>query len=452
MIPLLALLLVLAATAVVASILARSLPRVTVVGWTLVLFFVPVWVSVSAGIQWTGIALATVLLVIGLATPVPLRPADGWMAAFVLLILGLQAVGAVDYAALVGAGSIWVLSYLGGRVAPGRVEPLLIVRTIAVIAVVAAALALLEVATGTNPFVRIPGAEPLRSTWTEIQTRGGLPRAEGALGHSIALGTCLAMSSAFVIGARWRLLPTILGVGLVSMATVVTFSRAGLITLVLTLALATLLQPDLARRTRVTIAVLGTVCLAAVVPLVWMVLGAAGSEASGSAGYRADLWTLLRQVSWFGNPGDWTTTVTEDGHYLGTFAASVDNAVLLMLLRYGMVPTALLLAVLLCAIWALRNRLTRSPAAIAVAGQVPALFVVDLITQYGVLLWFCVGLTVAWAAPGPDGLPALHDRPPGPRLRAGDEPPEHPDPTDDPDPTDPHDPVTTTTDELEIPA
>lgn len=179
MIPVLALLLVLASAAVVAAILARSLPRAAVVGWTLVLFFVPVWVSVSAGIQWTGIALATVLLVIGLATPVPLRPADGWMGAFLLLVLGLQAVGAVDYAALVGAGSIWVLSYLGGRVAPGRVEPLLIVRTVAGIAVVAAALALLEVVTGTNPFVSIPGAEPLRSTWTEIQTRGGLPGRRG---------------------------------------------------------------------------------------------------------------------------------------------------------------------------------------------------------------------------------------------------------------------------------
>lgn len=452
MIPVLALLLVLASAAVVAAILARSLPRAAVVGWTLVLFFVPVWVSVSAGIQWTGIALATVLLVIGLATPVPLRPADGWMGAFLLLVLGLQAVGAVDYAALVGAGSIWVLSYLGGRVAPGRVEPLLIVRTVAGIAVVAAALALLEVVTGTNPFVSIPGAEPLRSTWTEIQTRGGLPRAEGAFGHSIALGTCLAMSSAFVIGARWRLLPTLGALALLTAATVVTFSRAGLIALVLTLALATLLQPELPRRIRLAIASLGAVALAVVGPLVWRVLSAAGDKASGSAGYRADLWTLLRQVSWFGDPGDWTTTVTEDGHYLGVFAESVDNAVLLMLLRYGLVPTALLLAVLLCAIGALRHRLTRSPAAIAVAGQVPALFVVDLITQYGVLLWFCVGLTVAWAAPGPDGLPAQHARPPGPRHRAGDEPPEHTGPTDAPDPPDPHDPVTATTDELEIPA
>lgn len=55
------------------------------------------------------------------------------------------------------------------------------------------------------------------------------------------------------------------------------------------------------------------------------------------------------------------------------------------------------MAALVCAAIMTVRRSTRSPASIAVVGQLPSLVVVALITQYSMFLWFCVGLAITWA-------------------------------------------------------
>ncbi|PJI53448.1 hypothetical protein CTI14_28240, partial [Methylobacterium radiotolerans] len=125
----------------------------------------------------------------------------------------------------------WVIPYIWGRVVLARVTTDWITSTIAVVAIVAAALAVVEFLTSFNPFVLIPGSGVVYETWSPLQERGGVLRAEGAWGHSIALGAALAMSSAFVVATRWRLFPKITGIVLIATATVFTFSRAGLLTL-----------------------------------------------------------------------------------------------------------------------------------------------------------------------------------------------------------------------------
>ena len=50
------------AALVIAMIVLRTLPRGAVVAWAMVLFFVPVWVGVSAGFFWYGITALTVVL------------------------------------------------------------------------------------------------------------------------------------------------------------------------------------------------------------------------------------------------------------------------------------------------------------------------------------------------------------------------------------------------------
>lgn len=221
-------------------------------------------------------------------------------------------------------------------------------------------------------------------------------RVEGAFGHSIALGAALAMSSAFVVATKWRLLPKISGIVIIAVATVLTFSRVGLLTLVLTLVLSTFLIVGVSTRFRVTVALAGVIGTAIVIPIIDTVFGAAGEEAGGSADYRTDLLVLLEQVQLFGNPGDWHSLVSGD-YYLGYFARSVDNALVLTLLRYGYVPTLLIMAAVVCAAVMAWKRSTRSPASLAVVGQLPSLVVVALITQYSMFLWFCVGLAITWA-------------------------------------------------------
>lgn len=383
------------ASVVLAVFLLRALPRAAFITWTLVLFFVPVWVGANAGVFWSAITALTVLLIVSQWMRVPLHPADGWMALFTALLVGLFLMKGVTYPSMLTAVLEWVIPYVWGRIACARIGTMWTTRTIALAATAAAGLALLEFITSFNPFVLIPGPEPLYSAWNDLQPRGGFLRVEGAFGHSIALGAALAMSSAFVIAARWRLISTIGAIGIIVAATVVTFSRAGLITLIITIVLSTCLLPGISTRLRATIVAIGAAGAIAIFPVVDGVLGAAGEEAAVSAGYRTDLLVLIQQVRLFGSAGDWASLVTGD-FYLGYFARSIDNALMLMLLRYGAIPTLLLLATIACAGLLAVRRVGRNPAALAVAGQLPSLVVVALITQYGTFLWFCIGLAVAW--------------------------------------------------------
>ncbi|MDN5895627.1 MAG: hypothetical protein L0H93_16580 [Nocardioides sp.] len=403
------------AALVIAVIVLRALPRGAVVAWAMVLFFVPVWVGVSVGFFWYGITVLTVVLLIVSWAKVPLHPADGWMAAFLVVLSALFVVKGVTLSATVTAVLEWVVPYIWGRIIIARVDERWVTRTIAGAAVAAALLGIIEFSTSFNPWVLIPGPEPLYSTWSELQPRGGVLRVEGAFGHSIAFGTTLAMASAYVIAARWRPTPTMLALGALTATTLLTFSRTGLVSLVLTVVLSVLLLPGLSRRLRAGIVGLGVIAVAVVVPVLDSVLGAAGEEADGSAGYRADLLVLLRQVDLFGNAGDWTSLVSGD-QYLGYFARSTDNALLSIMLKIGAVPTLLLVAAIICAVLMVCRRQGRSPAAIAVVGQLPSLVVVAMITQYGTFFWFCVGLAIA-SGTRPDGR---SERDPEP-VRAGRE-------------------------------
>lgn len=374
----------------------RLLPRAAFVGWVCVLFFVPIWVGVNISFYWAAITLLTALLIIVNWSVVPLRAADAWVAGFVIVIVGLFGFGSVDLASLVAALLEWVIPYIWGRVVLARIGVEWVTSTISVIAVVAALLAIVEFVTSFNPFVLIPGSGVVYDTWSPLQERGGQLRVEGAFGHSIALGAALAMSSAFVVATKWKLLPKIGAVVIIAIATVLTFSRAGLITLVLTLVLSTFLIAGVSTRFRVSVAFAGILGTAIVIPIIDSVFGAAGDEAGGSADYRTDLLVLIEQVQLFGNPGDWYSLVSGD-YYLGYFARSIDNALVLTLLRYGYIPTLLIMAALIAAAVMSVRRTTRNPASLAVVGQLPSLFVVALITQYSMFLWFCVGLAITWA-------------------------------------------------------
>lgn len=384
------------AAGAIAVLLFRMLPRAAFAVWTCVLFFVPIWVGANLGFYWAAISLLTGLLIIVNWSIVPLRAADAWVATFVLVIAGLYGFGSVDLASLVAAMLEWIIPYIWGRVLLARVDTAWVTTTISVVAILAAALAIVEFVTSFNPFVLVPGSGVVYDTWSPLQERGGLLRAEGAFGHSIALGAALAMSSAFVVATRWRLLPKIAGVVIIAAATVLTFSRVGLITLVLTLVLSTFLIAGVSTRFRVTVVAAGLAGTAIVLPIIDTVFGAAGDEAGGSADYRTDLLVLLGQVQLFGDPGDWESLVTGD-YYLGYFARSIDNALVLTLLRYGWVPTLMITAAIVCATLVAMRRSTRNAASLAVVGQLPSLVVVALITQYSMFLWFCIGLAITWA-------------------------------------------------------
>lgn len=373
----------------------RGSPRIAVACWTLALFFVPVWVGVGVGLFWSVLTALTLVMLIVSLPEIRFGPIDLWVVGVMVLCTLLLMMGEIRLSAYVQAGLEWLIPYAWGRVVLARVTGDFLTRCIATVATVAAVLAIIEFATEFNPFVLLPGSGIGYETWSPIQYRGGLPRAEGAFGHSIALGAVLAMSSAFVLAVRWYLPIRLLALSAITAATLLTFSRIGLVTLVLTIALSVALLHTVSLRAKMWTILGIAVAGIAVLPVIGAVFEDAGDEADGSAGYRADLLVLLSQVRVIGGAGDWESLVVGDV-YLGDFARSTDNAVISLLLRFGTVPTLALLAVYAFAIvYGLRR--ARTPALVAIMGQVVSLFAVALITQYASMLWFLIGLTIAWA-------------------------------------------------------
>lgn len=390
---------------VIVVVVFRAAPRGGFLVWASALFLVPIWVGATLGPHWPAIVLVTILLMIANWSRVTFHPADAFMATFGIVVLVLLVPGEVGLGAAIVLFVEWMIPYIWGRLVLARVEAFWVSSAIGIAALMAAVLAIVEFFTSFNFFITIPGSEPLHSAWKSLQPRGGVLRAEGAFGHSIALGSTLAMSSAFVVHSPWRALTKILTISVIVTAVVMTFSRAAQITIVLTLVASIVLLPGLSQRFRAAVIALGVLGAGIAFPVIESVLGAAGDEAAGSAGYRTDLLILLQQARLFGDAGEWQDLIDGD-YYLGYFADSVDNALVLALLRYGIVPTLLMVMVIVSPVATLLRRHQRNPAAVAVACQLPSLVVVALITQYGVAMWFCIGLGVAWGVAAPrDGLP-----------------------------------------------
>ncbi|MFB7251394.1 hypothetical protein [Microbacterium sp. NPDC056234] len=382
----------------IAFLLFKASPRLTVVVWTVVLFFVPVWIGGSAGFFWAAITLVTLLAVVAGAEDIRFTHVDLIVLVFIAMTVTMFGLRMTTLSATVIALLEWVLPYAWGRIVLAKVSASFLTKLIAGVATAAAVMALIEFTSGTNFFVEyLPALNGgLFAEWGRLQIRAGNTRAEGAWGHSIALGAAMAMSSAFVIAAKWPVVVRLLCLAAITAATVVTFSRIGLLTLVLTAVLSLALLRDVPRALKVSVAVAGVAAAAVLVPVIGGVFLEAGDEAGGSADYRGGLFALVSQVQLFGGAGDWTG-LTVGGEYLGSYARSVDNAFLVFALRFGWIPAILLLLAIVLAAAAIFRRRGASPAAIAVAAQLPALFAVALITQFGMMLWFLVGLAVAWA-------------------------------------------------------
>lgn len=374
----------------------RAMPRTTFVVWALVMFFVPIWIGLATGPLFVSvITIVTLLAVIAFGRDLRFSFADAGMIVLVAIVALQYALGVVNLNYTVITILEWALPYLWGRLVLSRLRPAFAAQCLAVVGMIAAALALVEVLTKTNVFVLMSQENSLYSVWGALQMRGDHLRAEGAWGHSIALGSALAMCSSFVLATPWKPVVRILGAVLVSAATVLTLSRTAMFVLVLTLALSVVLLPRIGRLTRGLVIAMG--CIGALVagPLIASIFLDQGQEAEASAGYRTDLFSLFVYVKPFGS-ADSFLGVTRGGQFLGNFAKSIDNAVLLTALRLGWFGFAAFCLVILIAIVSPLLSRHMNPAAIAVGAQIPGLLTVALITQFGMFFWFTVGLAVGW--------------------------------------------------------
>jgi hypothetical protein len=389
-------LLLLLALGVLASawFVARSAPRLIVAGWVAVAFLVPIWVGVQAGVYWSAVTAVTVVALAGWSTAAfTFSYVDALVLGFVLLVLAAYAAGGSTWGHVLIVLLGWLIPYVWGRFVLARVDSEWLYSCIAAAATVAAVLGIIEFVTGFNPFVGIATPSAAWNTWHELQPRGGFMRAEGAFGHAIAFSSALAMSSVFVIVTRWPVAARLASLSVIIMAVAMSFSRIGMISLAITLVLSVLLLGRWIGRTmRVNVIVLLVVGAAVAAPLLGDVFTAAGEEAAGSAEHRSDLVALLLgEMRALGITTSWTVLPTGETYY-GSFQ-SIDSELVLTGLRFGVLPLiALVAALVVCVLSLLRGQAT--PAAVAVAAQIPAFATVALITQYGYLVWFLVGLAV----------------------------------------------------------
>lgn len=380
---------------VVVVLLLRAMPRATFALWAAVMFFVPVWVGAGLGnLFLSAITVVTLVAIVALGGDLRLSVVDLLMAVLVLLAVAQAVLGVVEISYAVTTVLEWALPYVWGRLVLSRVPASFIIDCLALCAVVAAGLAVVEFITRTNLFTLIPFDNSLYETWGPLQERNGILRAEGAWGHSIALGAALAMSSSFILASRWRPLVRVLALILVAGATTLTLSRIGLLTLVLVIALTLVLLPGIGRTVRIVVASAGILGGLVIAPFIGRVLAGAGQEAAGSAGYRGTLFSLFEYVRLFGSAPSFKGA-TVGGDYLGSFAKSIDNTILLTGLRLGWFALAVFCLIIALIIIPALSPARAGTASIAVTATAPSLFAVALITQFGMFFWFLAGLAVA---------------------------------------------------------
>lgn len=374
-----------------------SRPRAAMGLWLLVLVAVPYWLGTNDYAYLPPAAIVGAPLLIGLwgRARIRLSAADLFVVLFFVLatlVVFSGSGGIGSWAAMVVQ---WGLAYLIGR----RLPPVAGLRWtadfFAWVMVAVAALAVIEYWFGWHPFVHLVGPNPAEAaTWAPVQTRAGVARSEWAFGHSIILGGALAASIPFVVtvqrARRWRI-PAVV---VVVLGVLTTVSRGAIIGAAVTLLLCgyTLVR-DLGPKIRAGLLVLLAAAAAVVVPLL---IAAQDQEAVSSTGYRLSLFEQLLS----GDLHAFSTAAgISPGQYGGDYRGfqSIDNAFFAVAITYGWVLALLMLGGVLAAVARSVARRATVPE-VALAGQLPVLVTVALITQYQMVVWFLLGMGVTWAA------------------------------------------------------
>lgn len=387
--------LVLGALGLALAVAVRARPQWGLVAFVVMLCFVPPWMGITVKVFLTPLTLVAIVIVVALwrGEHIPLRVYDGVMALVLGLVVVCFIVGYVDLVQTYGAIIGWGIPYLAGRVAGARIDAQFVATCIALFFGVVAVLAIVEFVTANNIFSQLHSSNPAYARWSGIRIRGGVPRVEGAFGNSIALGAALAMSVPFTWTSRLHAGAKGLILILVGIASVLTFSRIGMGCTAFAIVLClTVLRGEVSKNFRTWTTVAGVIGVGIAISFASGIFSSAGQEAEGSAEYRSNLTALIPAMSWIGQSSSTFRDAAGTTSY-GDFE-SIDSAMILVGLNYGILPLVVLLVSAVVAIVAL-VRGYRSAALVSVIALIPGLTSVAFITQFTTFFWFVVGLAVA---------------------------------------------------------
>lgn len=377
-----------------AWLVLRKTPRLTAVLWISAICFVPVWLGMSFVVYFPPATIVGLVVIVAALPVMPrlLGPADYGMAFLLLACLLPIATGGSTKSSVFDVVLQWGLALVLGRVIPLRVSLDWVYRCLAWLFTLVSSLAIIEFVTHWNPFVQLSRPNALFLAWSPLQERGGIVRAEGAFGHSIALGSSVAMMIPTTLASSLRPRTKSAMVALMVGCTVVTFSRTAMIGAVLGVVMSVIfLREGLSARVRGAVVVASVTLAAFAIPFVASTFAAAGTEATGSADYRGRLISLVPDMSIVGfSPAAHRSATGE--LYIGNFQ-SIDSSLILFGLTYGWLALVFALVLLAGAVVMILARRASAPV-LSVVAQIPALATVALITQYAVVFWFVVGLAL----------------------------------------------------------
>lgn len=392
---------VVVASGLLAFLVLRKMPHTAVVIAMGSIAFIPIWFGVPLPINGNvtvPAAAAAAMLAIAVLLPVSrFRFSAVDLLPLLLIIISFSSLvtgnGEIAMTFIFTLLIYFLSGYLLGRIAPGRVDIRWIYGAVGVIFTIVAVFVIVEFATGWNPFLELTASNPLFAEWGGVQERGGIVRAEGAFGHAIALGSCLAMAIPLTLASRFPFVLRGAMVASMLVATTFSFSRTGIIGALLGLLLSLVFLRGIASLAqRITLLAVSAIAAVAAFPLVLQVFADAGDEAAGSAEYRGDLFSLLDHSNFIGF-SDLTHRSPDGKLYFGAFQ-SIDSQFILTAVTNGTLTlAAVILALLIAIVMVLTGRATAPT--IAIVAQIPALATVSLITQYSIFLWFIVGLAAS---------------------------------------------------------
>jgi len=409
---------------VVASawLVLRSAPKLIALLFLGTICFVPIWFGANFIIYFSPITLMGLVALVAILPALPHRigPADYAVASLIVVCLLPIVIGGATKQTVTDVLFQYLLPLSVGRLILLRVSLDWLYRCVALLFGIVSALAIAEFLSGFNAFITLARPNALFHTWGTLQTRGGIIRAEGAFGHSIALGSSVAMAIPLTLASSLRPRTKTLLVGLMIGAVIVSFSRTGMIGAVLGIVCSVLfLRGGLTARMRAFVVAITAVLAAIVIPYISVVFTLAGSEATGSADYRGRLTSLVPDMTVLGVSPIVHRAPTGE-LYVGNFR-SVDNALILLGLTYGWIAVALAAVVLLGAVVVVVSGRATAPT-LSIVAQIPAFATVALITQYGPFVWFMAGLALYTQAERvrDDDPPSLEaqSHPPGAELPA----------------------------------
>ncbi len=389
--------------AALAGMMLRSRPAGVLAVYIVLIAFVPYWVGLQIGPQFMPLSFGVALwaAVVAFDARGRVTGVDWLLLAFAASLVAGTLIGVIEISHSLAVIGGWLAPYIAGRHLSARVERATVNSAITWMAVLLAAVAVVEFAADWHPFVNLTWQGGPADIWRGIQYRSAFPRSEGAMGHSIALGGAIAIGVPFVLLAPWKLRWRVLAFALLGLGVAVTFSRNALIAVFAAAALTALFghRRRLSRAARQWIvAALAAVAIVGV-PVYLRVIDGGTGVLAASTGYRANYVSLISSVEWFGLATSYVEYSSgrfgwASELYAGGVVVTLDNTILLTALQFGWIPMGLLVGVLGWLGVKLVTGKVGDPALISACGQFFTIATVAMITQYPYLLWFVIGIAV----------------------------------------------------------